>query len=263
MDRFTGKKAVALGARLRGCRNVLTLGVKPNFSDYNDHEIELIRTAPVVYYPSTYYAGLFDTAGIRTFPSYHTYTYVQDKIKQTTLFQLLGIPHPKTRFYFGPRQKERITDHFSFPFVAKVPRGSAMGRGVYLVRDSKALQRYLSEVDVAYIQSYLPIDRDMRVVVIGQRVVHSYWRVAPIGEFRNNVAAGGKILFDPLPSEALKLALHAARSCRWDDVGIDICLMDGRYYVLEANMKYGTKGFQLAGIDYTQLMERMILDGEI
>jgi ribosomal protein S6--L-glutamate ligase len=263
MNLLTGKKAIALGARLRGCQSVLTLGVRPNYSDYNDHEIELMRTASVIYYPSAYYAGLFDTVGIRTFPSYHTYAYVQDKIKQTTLFQLLGIPHPKTRFYFGPRQQEKIIDHFSFPFIAKVPRGSAMGRGVYLVKNLKELQRYLSEVNVAYIQSYLPIDRDMRVVVIGQRVVHSYWRVAPSGDFRNNVAVGGEILFDPLPNEALELALHTARSCRWDDVGIDICLVDGRFYVLEANMKYGIKGFQLAGIDYTRLMEQMILDGEI
>ena len=50
------------------------------------------------------------------------------------------------------------------------------------------------DTDVAYIQTYLPIDRDIRVVVIGDKVVHSYWRVAPKGEFRTNVATGGHIL---------------------------------------------------------------------
>jgi ribosomal protein S6--L-glutamate ligase len=41
-------------------------------------------------------------------------------------------------------------------------------------------------------------------------------------------------------------------------VGIDICRHAGRYYVFEANMKYGKEGFRKAGIDYTQLMEAMI-----
>jgi ribosomal protein S6--L-glutamate ligase len=257
------EKVIALEARLRRCRNVLTLGVKPNFSDYSDEEARLIRTARVIYYPTSYYADLLDIAGIKTFPSYHTYKCVQDKIKQTSLFQLLGIPHPRTRFYYGSRQKKKITDHFAFPFIGKVPRGSALGRGVHLIRDRHELEQYLTVTDVAYIQSYLPIDRDMRIVLVGDKVVHSYWRVAPPGDFRTNVAIGGRILLDPVPSAALALARHTARVCRWDDVGIDICFHNGRFYVIEANMKYGKEGFRMAGIDYSRLMERMISDGEI
>ena len=132
MNRMPEEKAIALEARLRGCRNVLTLGVKPNFSDYSDEEAQRIRTARIIYYPTSYYADLFDAAGIKTFPSYHTYKCVQDKIKQTTLFQLLGIPHPRTRFYYGTHQKKKITEHFAFPFIGKIPRGSALGRGVFL-----------------------------------------------------------------------------------------------------------------------------------
>ena len=90
-------KAIALEARLRTCRNVLTLGVRPNFSDYSQQEADLIRNAAKIYYPTTFYADLFDAMGKITFPSYHTYKCVQDKIKQTALFELLSIPHPKTR----------------------------------------------------------------------------------------------------------------------------------------------------------------------
>jgi ribosomal protein S6--L-glutamate ligase len=46
-------------------------------------------------------------------------------------------------------------------------------------------------------------------------------------------------------------------------VGLDICFADGRYWVLEANMKYGREGFRQAGIDYDQLMYEMIENGEI
>ncbi len=105
--------------------------------------------------------------GKATFPSYHTYKCVQDKIKQTALFDLLNLPHPRTRVFYGNRQKKLILDHFSFPFIAKIPRGSALGSGVYLIHNEKELRNYLEQTSPAYIQAYLPIDRDIRVVVIG------------------------------------------------------------------------------------------------
>ena len=256
-------KAIALEARLRDCRNVHTLGVRPNFSDYEPGEVELIRQADKIYYPSSFYAELFDTMGKATFPSYHCYKFGQDKIKQTALFELLDVPHPRTRAFYGKRQKKTITDHFTFPFIGKVARGSAMGRGVYLIENPTNLDAYLQEVDIAYIQEYLPVDRDIRVVIIGNRIVHAYWRIAPANEVRTNVAVGGRVSLDPVPEAALDLALHIGRSCRWDDVGIDICQHSGHYYVLEANMKYGKEGFRKAGIDYTQLMEDMIANEEI
>ena len=256
-------KAIALESRLRPCKNVVTLGVRPNFSDYTSEEQQLIRNARKIYYPSSFYADLFDAIGKNTFPSYHTYKCVQDKIKQTALFELLNISHPRTRVFYGKRQKKTITDHFQVPFIGKIPRGSAMGRGVYLIKNQTELEDYLAHTDVAYIQEYLPVDRDIRVVVIGHRVVHAYWRIAHQNEFRSNLAQGGTICLDSVPREALDLALHTARYCCWDDVGIDICWHAGHYYVFEANMKYGKEGFRQAGIDYIQLMEVMIQNEEI
>ena len=254
---------IALEGRLRHCRNVTTLGVKTNFDDYGSRDTARIRAAKKIYYPTPFYADLFDAMGKDTFPSYHTYKCVQDKIKQSALFDMLEIRHPHTRVYYGKRQKRAIPEDFEYPFIAKIPRGSAMGRGVYLITDADDLRQYLDVSHPAYIQRYLPIDRYIRVVVIGENVVHAYWRVNPPGDFRSNVAVGGRIVLDPVPDEALNLAIDTARQCRWDDVGIDICCHDKQYYVLEANMKYGKEGFRAAGIDYNKLLEKMIEDGKI
>ena len=35
------------------------------------------------------------------------------------------------------------------------------------------------------------------------------------------------------------------------------------FFVLEGNVKYGTRGFKLAGIDYKRLLEDLIISGEI
>lgn len=254
---------VALERRLRKCRNVITLGVKPIFNDYDGKARDLILNADKIYYPSPFYADLFDAMGKETFPSYHTYKCVQDKIKQTALFDMLAVPHPKTRVYYGPRQTRHIMDDFSYPFVAKTARGSALGRGVFLINNNEELKNYLNQNHPAYIQTYLPIRRDLRLVVIGNKVVHAYWREAPPGDFRTNVAVGGSIDFDNIPMAAKKLALKTARLCGWDDVGLDICRYNGQYYVLEANMKYGREGFRQAGIDYFRLMEKLIANHDI
>jgi len=86
------KPRIALESRLRHCKNVITLGVRTNLSDYEDWQVELIRQSDVICYPTVFYADIFDTMGKRTFPNYHTYKYVQDKIKQTALFNLLKVP---------------------------------------------------------------------------------------------------------------------------------------------------------------------------
>ena len=98
---INAKRVIALAARLRACKNVLTLGVHTNISGYSPQEIKLIRQAPKIYYPTLFFADLFDAMGKKTFPSYHTYKCVQDKIKQTALFNLLDISHPKTRVFYG------------------------------------------------------------------------------------------------------------------------------------------------------------------
>ncbi len=261
--RRSDPRVIALERRLRHCSRVLTLGVRPNLESYAPEALAMIQAAEKIYYPSAFYADLFDVSGKATFPSAHTYRYVQDKIKQTALFKLLGVPHPRTHVYYGRHQQRRIRSEFAYPFVAKVARGSALGRGVFLIQNDAQLEAYLAGNRVAYIQEFLPIDRDIRAVVIGTQVVHAYWRVAASGDFRTNISAGGGVRLDAVPQAALELALSTAQRCHWDDVGLDLCCVDDHWYVLEANMKYGKVGFRAASIDYYQLMDTLITNGTI
>ncbi len=250
---------IALGARLQSIPGINTIGFKPNFQDYTCQEQKMILTADTIYFPTAFYAGLFHASGKKIFPSFHTYTFALDKIKQTTMFNLLGIPHPRTAFFFGKKQKQTILHHFDFPFIAKIPRGSAKGSGVYLIQTADDLAAVTAGTSPAYIQEYLPIDRDMRIVIIGSEIRLAYWRIAREDTFKTNLSQGGTISFDPLPSAALELALSTAVRCGWNDVGIDIISHNHQYYVLEGNMKYGTKGFEKAGINYKQMLADLIL----
>ena len=253
---------IALGSRLRGIPEVITLRVKPNFPDYTAEEQDLIANAPVILYPTLNYAQFFTTMGKKIFPSVETYLYADDKIKQTTLFSMLGIPHPRTRFYYRP-QAEIILRNFSFPFVAKIPRASARGRGVFLIRNTDELMQYLSTTRIAYIQEYLEHDRDLRVVLINYKVVIAYWRLQATGDFRTNLHQGGTIDFNNVPQETLRFAEKCARACRLNDVGLDFLHSNNRWYLIEANMQYGRRGLTKKGLVLKEVIRKMLLAGEL
>ena len=199
------KPYVALGSRLTGVPEVMTLGVKPNFYDYSPRERALIFRSKPILYPTRHYAQFFTTLGKPIFPSLETYLYADEKIKQSTLFCMLGIPHPRTRVYYSRHHKDILKD-FTFPFIAKVPRASAQGRGVFKILDEGHLQTYLGLTKVAYIQDYVPHERDLRVILINYKPLLSYWRQRRPEEFRTNLFHGGSIHFEGIPSEALRLA---------------------------------------------------------
>ncbi|MBU1194155.1 MAG: ATP-grasp domain-containing protein [Proteobacteria bacterium] len=256
-------RPLAIGARLKQFEQINTIGLKPNFSDYPQHIQKQIKAAKKIFYPTAFYADLFNAMGKQTFPSFHTYKFAVDKIKQSAAFQMSDIPHPQTRVFYGENQKTEILNSFDFPFIAKIPRGSAKGCGVFLIRTPEDLAQFLVIKGPAYIQEYLPIDRDMRIIIIGKKIRLAYWRIAAENNFKTNISQGGAISFDPLPQKALDLALVTAQKCQWDDVGIDIIEHENKFYVLEGNMKYGTKGFKAAGIDYKKLLLDLVLNEEI
>jgi ribosomal protein S6--L-glutamate ligase len=125
-----------------------------------------------------------------------------------------------------------------------------------LIRNEWDLSKYLETHRPAYVQEYLPIGRDLRVVVLRGEVIHAYWRIQLRGEFRCNVARGAAISFDDIPEDGLAFARDVAHRCGFDEVGMDICHARGRYYILEANMVFGLEGFRQAGIDIHDHLER-------
>ena len=253
---------VALGSRLRGVPEVITLGVKPNFNDYTPEEKRLISNAAMVLYPTRNYAQFLSTLGKRFFPSLETCLYADEKIKQTTLFYMLGLPHPKTRFYYHLHHHEILKD-FDFPFVAKLPRASAQGRGVFKIDNPVHLEAYLRLSPIAYIQEYLPHARDLRVVLVNYDPIIAYWRERREGSFKTNLFQGGSIRFHDIPEDGIEAAREAARRCKFNDVGLDLIHFQETWHVIEANMKYGRRGLALKGLDHKGAIREKLLSGEL
>lgn len=253
---------IALGSRLKGVPEVLTLGVRPNFLNYSHEERHSILGAKVVLYPTLNYAQFLTTMNINIYPSLETYLYADEKIKQTTLFYMIGIPHPCTHIYYHLHHQDILED-FDFPFIAKLPRGSARGRGVFKVHNKEELHTYLKCTKIAYIQEFLPHERDLRVVLINYQPILAYWRIRASENFRANLHQGGRIHFDDIPEDALQLAQDTARKCKFNDVGVDLVNSNGKWYVIEANMKYGRKGLHKKGLDLKSIIREKLISGEL
>lgn len=253
---------VAIGRRLARFPGITTLGLRPNLDDYPPEHLALMRRAQTIYYPTHGYAELFHAQGKRIFPSLESHLYEGDKIKQTALFKVLGLPHPRTRVFYG-RQVSEITRHFSYPFVGKQARGSAGGRGVYLIKGPQDLEAYLARHQPAYIQEYLPIRGDVRVVAIGFEPVCAYWRLPRDGGFLSNLAQGGRVEFAGVPPAAVELAVEAARLANLDEVGLDVAMVEGKPLLLEFNVKYGHEGPRQAGLDVAAWVAARVLAGQL
>jgi len=230
--------------------------------DYASYERELILGARLILYPTLNYAQFLETMGTRIFPSLETYLYADEKIKQTTLFNMSGIVHPRTKVYY-PLHHGDILKDFEFPFIAKLPRASSRGRGVFKIHNEQEMGVYLRGTKVAYIQEYLQHRRDLRVILINYQPILAYWRECPPGGFRSNVFQGGTIHFQEIPEQALELAVECARKCRFNDVGLDFIYTAGKWYLIEANMQYGRKGLTMKGMDLKKILRDKLISGEL
>lgn len=184
----------------------------------------------------------------RIFPSPASYLIGHNKIEMTRAFQVVAPAHtPLTEILANnPENAELLWQKMDTPFVAKLPK-SSMGEGVWLIEDRIQWQAYLRRTDVLYVQEYLPIDRDVRVVVVGERVVAAYWRLRSGYSFHNNVARGGSVDYSPVPQQAIDLAQHLAVGLGVDHAGFDIAMVGTHPYVFEFNRLFGNQGIPGGG----------------
>jgi ribosomal protein S6--L-glutamate ligase len=179
------------------------------------------------------------------FPSIQSIHLGYDKVEMTRALQMIVPEHVPYTLILGNSEKniEKVLDEFYFPFIAKEVRNS-MGKGVYLIENERQFRQYAQAQSVLYVQEYLPIDRDLRVVYVGDEVLCAYWRVGPALSHLNNVAQGGQIVYDFIPEHALELVRQVAQTLNINHAGFDIAIVDQNCYIFEFNVLFGHTGLQ-------------------
>lgn len=205
-----------------------------------------IKEAEFVLFPEYWQVNtLFYGLKKEIFPSVSTYHLGHTKVEMTRVLQATfprNVPYTLIRANTVTSQQE-ILDTFTFPFIAKDIRNS-MGRGVYIIHNPTDFLGYIETHDVLYVQELLPIEKDMRIVYVGDQVIESYWRVNEQHEFLTNVSQGGSIIYDDIPVDAIQLVEQIARTLNINHAGFDVAEVGGHYYIFEFNVFFGNTGLR-------------------
>lgn len=219
---------------------------------------ELLKQRPdfVLFWDKDIVLGNYlEAQGIPLYNSVDAIRLCDDKRLTHIALMREGIPSPRT--IMAPMTYPNIgfTNHdffeyvereLTYPFVVKEAFGS-FGEQVYLVRDRKELQQRIQGTSTTELlfQEYIPESRgrDVRLQVVGDRVVASMYRYSDT-DFRANVTAGGKMRNYTPSKEESSLALRAARAVGADFAGVDLLFGAEGPLVCEVNSNAHFKNIQ-------------------
>ena len=201
----------------------------------------------------------FITSVIRQFEEEHvrcinTSTSVQiakDKMLSHQLLSSHGLPIPNTMLVRFPVDVSIVDNMIGWPCVVKVISGS-YGEGIYLCENKNAfvkIMEFISSLNspkTLILQEYVDTrpGEDLRVFVVGGKVIGAMKRHAPNGDFRANISAGGYGEPFEVNSEIDFLARETARICGLEIAGIDLLFDKDGYKICEANSAPGFEGFE-------------------
>jgi len=186
-----------------------------------------------------------------------------DKFYTTTLLHDAGLLVPET--VVCERVEDAMAAVRSMGDVVIKPIFGSLGHGMVRVSDPDVALRVVRALDqirsVFYVQRAIDHSgRDLRVFVVGGRVLGAIERRAPAGEWRTNVAIGGSATAVDISPEIEQVAVRAAAAVGADYAGVDVLpARDGALYVLEVNGIPGWEGLQQAtGLDVaTAIVEHL------
>ena len=178
----------------------------------------------------------------------------RNKMLTSIILSRFDLPQPDTIYHQGPDINYEIFSKLNMPLVCK-PKTGTQGRGAYLFNSPEEFKRFREarfKSSGFYLQSFVPNNGwDIRVVVVGGRVLGTIKKNAAPGEWRTHILYGGKAEAFSVDRELEQLSLYAAQALGLYFAGIDVIVdkRDGKYKILEVNAVPGLKIFkQTTGI---------------
>jgi ribosomal protein S6--L-glutamate ligase len=173
----------------------------------------------------------------------------RDKLRTLQLLSKAGVGIPKTVFSKSTSAVDDLIDTIGVPMIIKVARGS-QGNGVVLAETRKAaksvVQAFYVEGVSILLQEFIAeaAGADIRVFVVGNKVVASYERQSLDDDFRSNIHQGGSGRVVKLTDDERKAALRAAKAMGLQVCGVDLIRSNRGPLVLEVNSAPGLEGIE-------------------
>jgi ribosomal protein S6--L-glutamate ligase len=190
--------------------------------------------------------GIFSTARSLSI------TRARNKVRTLQIMSRKGIPIPETVFAINP---DNITEQIEIlggaPVIIKLQEGT-QGLGVILAETKKSAK---SIIDTFYkmdtsilVQEYIEESNgeDIRIFVVGGKIIASMKRSSEVGEFRSNVHRGGTTEVITPTKKEQAIALNATKYLGLGVAGVDLIRSKKGPLLIEVNASPGLQGIEAA-----------------
>jgi ribosomal protein S6--L-glutamate ligase len=202
----------------------------------------------------------FGMAVVRQFEQMDVYTPItaasiansRDKLRSIQILSRHDVGIPATTFVRDRNDVLPAVERVGgAPVVIKLLEGT-QGIGVILAPDKKVAEAVIETLQSTkqnvLIQRFVAESkgRDIRALVVGDRVVAAMRRTAQGDEFRSNVHRGGTTEIVKLDEESQRVAVQAAQIMGLKIAGVDMLESDLGPLVMEVNSSPGLQGIETA-----------------
>ena len=175
----------------------------------------------------------------------------RDKLRSLQILTQHGIDMPITGYASHTMDIQDVIEKVGkTPLIMKLLQGT-QGNGMVLAETMKAAESVMSafkQVDAdILVQEFIKESSgiDIRVIVVGNKVVAAMQRVAPEGEFRSNVHRGAATKHIDLTPEEKEIAVKSTKVLGLNVAGVDLMRSKRGPLVLEVNSSPGLQGIEL------------------
>ncbi|SHO80417.1 Ribosomal protein S6 glutaminyl transferase [hydrothermal vent metagenome] len=192
--------------------------------------------------PATAYETFREIArelpNVQFIPSMDTQFSNKSKENVTRFAWKYDIPIPQTYIFYNRKKADKFIKKTEYPKIIKKSYGPSNYGGYFVHKvDSKKEAKSLLEEKKyypIYMQDFVPMSADVRVMLIGHKPVCAFWRRPPEGEWLTNTSQGGSMDYQDVPKELLDLAVYVSKSANAEYWACDIAVgEDGKYRILE------------------------------
>jgi [lysine-biosynthesis-protein LysW]--L-2-aminoadipate ligase len=261
------EKALYEAARKRGIQvnkiDCKELSIDLNQREASPYKDKIIIQRCVSYFKSIHCTAALEGLGAYIINSLHTATICGNKLFAHMELQKAGLKTPKAISAFCEESAIAAAETLGYPVVIKPTIGS-WGRLIALLRERDAARAVIEDREnmfplyqVYYFEEFITRPpRDIRAIVIGDRVVAAIYRYSMGGEWKTNMALGGRAEVCPVTNELEDICIKATNAVAGNIVGVD--LMESNDHGLMVHEINNTTEFRntvgVTGVDIPGLM---------
>tara|TARA_Y100001973_G_scaffold20886_1_gene30868 strand:+ start:335 stop:1237 length:903 start_codon:yes stop_codon:yes gene_type:complete len=193
----------------------------------------------------------FERVGVSVINSSDAIDNVKDKLYSHQILAQSNLDIPNTMLLKHPIDIDFVQKHIGFPAIVKTISGS-YGRGVFLAETKKQFKQLLTMAELTkpsyniIIQEFIKDTwgKDLRVLVVNNKVVGCMMRQATDDDFRANISRGGEGIPYEVNEQIEWLSSESSKALDLDIAGVDLLFSENGYKICEVNSNPGFEGME-------------------